>query len=426
MKHSILLLFAFLIFLAGCKKDKPGTIATLTTTAITSVTSNSAQTGGNITDDGGSGITKRGVVWATHTAPTVADSITNNGTGSGSFTSAITGLNANTLYYVRAYAINATGTAYGNEISFTTSAGIPTVSTTAVSDILPLSAKSGGSITNDGAASITERGVVFATTANPTISNFKIAAGTGTGNFTVTLSPLASQTTYYIRAYATNSHGTAYGNQVQFNAASANTVTDIDGNVYPYVTIGTQNWMTTNLKVTKYKNGDPVTNGLTGYNWATGTAGAYTFPNGEVSRKESLGLYYNIYAIRDSRGVCPAGWHVPTDNDWKALEVNQGMTQVQADQYNDFPGRGTIGAKFLEGGSSGLNIQKAGMVFINGSTAEYYGFNDWGVYWSSTPLDPSSASNIYRGFNLGSPDPAPIARTWIDKTYILSVRCIKD
>lgn len=424
---KLLLLFTVIVFsFSMCKKKKDNSIATITTNAVTDLTATSAKTGGAITDDGGSAITKKGVCWAVHSAPTVADSITNDGTGGTAFTSNLTALNANTTYYVRAYAINATGTAYGNEVNFKTNAGVATITTTNVTDIVALSAKSGGSITNDGGAPITERGIVFGTAPNPTTSNNKVATGTGTGTFTATMSPLASQQTYYARAYAINSYGSAYGNQVQFNAASANTVTDVDGNVYPYVTVGTQSWMSQNLKVSKFKNGDAITNGVSGYNWSTQPSPAYTFPDKAINNKDTFGLFYSMAVINDGRGVCPVGWHVPTDNDWKVLEVNQGMPQSVADQPNDFPGRGTVGAKFLEGGSSGLNIQKAGYVYLDpGSGASYFSFRDWGLYWTSShPADPNGL--WFRGFNLGSPDPAPIARGIGDNAYVLSVRCVKD
>ncbi|MEP7372284.1 MAG: fibrobacter succinogenes major paralogous domain-containing protein [Chitinophagaceae bacterium] len=424
MKHCLLIFMAFMV-VTGCKKDKKS-LAVVTTTNVTSITGTNAQTGGTINDDGGSGITQRGVCWADHAGPSITDSITKE-SGSNTFTSSLSGLNAKTTYYVRAYAVNASGTAYGNEVSFSTAAGLPTVTTTTPTDIVALSAKSGGNITNDGGASITERGTVFATTANPTTANFKVAAGTGTGSFTVSMSPLASQTTYYVRAYAINNYGTSYGKQVQFNSASANTVTDVDGNVYPYATIGAQNWMTRNLKVTKYKNGDPITNGMTNFNWETSKIGAYAFPNANVNKKDTLGLLYSFYAIKDTRGVCPTGWHIPTDNDWKVLEVNQGMTQIVADQTQDYPGRGTIGAKFLEGGTSGLEIQKAGYGYIGGPTPDYYGYNEQGGYWNSTPGSSDPVNTIgWRGFNFGDPDHGPIIRGVVDNTYILSIRCIKD
>jgi uncharacterized protein (TIGR02145 family) len=405
-------IFIALFAIASCKKEKKSSLAVITTTTVASVTSNSAQTGGSITDDGGSQITKKGVCWATHANPTVADSVTNNGTGIGSFTTNLAGLSANTTYFIKAYAINATGTAYGDEVSFKTATGLATIKTLAISNIVALSANGGGEVENDGGAAITERGVVYATTPNPTSANFKIGSGTGTGSFTVTLSPLASQQTYYVRAYAINNFGTAYGNQVQFNAASANTMTDVDGNVYPYVTIGTQDWMATNLKVTKYKNGDPITNGFSteNFNWGLTNQGAYTFPNGDAKIKDTFGLFYNVYAVIDSRGICPTGWHVPTDAEWTTL-----ITYVN-----------NSGRALLEGGSSGLNLQKAGEMVPNTSgPPDYYDFKDVATYKSSTSLNVGGSTATYdNSLNAFPSNPDYIYRSQDD--YAASVRCIKN
>ena len=92
----------------------------VTTTAATSITSTTASSGGNVTDDGGSAITARGVCWSITTAPTITDPHTSDGTGTGMFTSTLSGLVTNTLYYVRAYTSNSTGTAYGNQVTCTT------------------------------------------------------------------------------------------------------------------------------------------------------------------------------------------------------------------------------------------------------------------------------------------------------------------
>lgn len=436
MRHLCWILIAFLALVVGCKKDEDATLPALTTVAATNITANSAQTGGNITNDGGAPITKRGVCWATHANPTVSDSITSNGTGSGAFSSPLSDLWSNTTYYVRAYAINSTGTAYGNEISFTTEKGAPAVSTNPITDIAPLTAKSGGNITNDGGAAVTARGVCWATTPLPTIDNFKTSDGSGTGAFTSTLSPLASQTTYYVRAYATNSYGTAYGNQQSFSASAANTVTDYDGNVYAYVEIGTQKWMASNLKTTHYQNGDPIINGLTNYNWNTDangmitvTTGAYTFPNADENNNALHGKYYNIYAVNDSRGICPAGWHVPSDDEWKILEVYLGMSQDEADEPKDpnyINFRGNIGTKLLEGGSSGLNLQKSGYLLIT-TASSYILFNEVGAYWSSTPFftDPGFETNLARQFNVGN-DPAPIYKERRGTQTPMCVRCISN
>ena len=188
----------------------------ISTTPAASITAISVTSGGTITTDGGSPITARGVCWATTSSPTTAGSKTTDGTGSGTFTSPITGLTANTLYYVRAYAINSVGTTYGNEVSFRTLAGISTITTTNVTNIAAFTATSGGNITADGGAAITARGVCWATTANPTIAGSKTTDGTEIGTFSSALTNLTPNTTYYVRTYSTNSTGTTYGTEVSF------------------------------------------------------------------------------------------------------------------------------------------------------------------------------------------------------------------
>ncbi len=197
-----------------------GSTPTLTTLTVSSVTNNSARTGGNITFDGGSSITGRGVCFSTTPNPTTSGSLVQSGTGTGSFNVNLISLTANTTYYVRAYAINSTGTAYGNEVSFKTSAGVPILSTNSVTEITINSAKTGGNITSDGGASILSKGVCYSTSPNPTTSNSVVQAGSGSSGFNVTLSNLVGNTTYYVRAYATNSAGNSYGNEVTFKTSS--------------------------------------------------------------------------------------------------------------------------------------------------------------------------------------------------------------
>ena len=197
----------------------PG-IPVLTTKGIESITGTTAISGGNITSDGGATITERGICWSTNTNPTISNSKTTNGIGSGSFTSNLTGLSPVTTYYVRAYAINSIGTAYGNQLSFTTSQWIPTLTTTPVTMITSGSAVSGGNITSDGGATVTERGVCWNTSVNPTTANFKTIDGSGTGSFTSNIAGINPGTLYYIRSYATNSTGTAYGNELSFTSSA--------------------------------------------------------------------------------------------------------------------------------------------------------------------------------------------------------------
>jgi hypothetical protein len=191
------------------------TVPSITTTSITSITQTTALSGGSITDGGGSNITIKGVCWSLNSNPTISESYTSDGSGSSSWVSSLTGLTANTLYYVRAYATNLSGTGYGDQLSFTTSATIPSLSTTAVTlDIT--TAISGGNTINDGGSVITIKGVCWSLNSNPTISDSYTSDGSGTSLYSSTLSGLTQNTTYHVRAYATNSIGTGYGSDVQF------------------------------------------------------------------------------------------------------------------------------------------------------------------------------------------------------------------
>ena len=198
----------------------PGNVSTptVTTAAVSNITQTTATGGGNVTDDGGATVTARGICWSTSHNPTVSGSHTTNGTGTGTFTANMTGLTANTTYYVRAYATNSEGTAYGNEVSFTTLQAVstPTVTTTAVSNIAQTTATGGGNVTADGGATVTVRGICWSTSHNPIVSGNHTTNGTGNGAFTANMTGLTANTTYYVRAYATNSQGTAYGSEVSF------------------------------------------------------------------------------------------------------------------------------------------------------------------------------------------------------------------
>ena len=193
-----------------------GGIPEVNTAAVTNVSGNGATCGGTVTDSGGLEVTARGVCWSTSHNPTLSDSHTADGTGIGSFVSNITGLSTNTTYYVRAYATTTQATSYGEELTFTTMNGIPAVSTAEVTDITATTATCGGTVTTDGGLTITACGVCWGMSTNPTIADAHSTDGTGTGSFVSTLTGLTPNTTYYVRAYATNSHVTMYGNELSF------------------------------------------------------------------------------------------------------------------------------------------------------------------------------------------------------------------
>lgn len=209
----------------------------LTTTELVVGASGSMTSGGNITKDGGSPVTARGVCWSTTENPTITNTKTTDGDGVGVFTSTVTGLLPGTVYYIRAYATNSIGTGYGTQVTTSTKAILPVITTTEMSAITITAAKSGGNITSDGGSPITARGVCWATVQNPTIANSKtIADAAISGSFTAGLAGLTPNITYFVRAYATNLLGTAYGEQVSF-------VTLLQ---YPYLTASVLSGITAN------------------------------------------------------------------------------------------------------------------------------------------------------------------------------------
>ena len=210
----LLLCLSFFIFF-NCKKEPLKVAPTVTMTSVTNITSVSASTVGNVTADGGATVTARGICWsATNKTPTTADGNVISGSGLGSYSSSISGLTPGTTYYVNGYATNSIGTSYSSSSTFTTLALAPTITTTELSNISTTTATSGGTIPNDGGSPVTARGVCWSTNQNPTIADSKTTDGIGTGSFTSNLTNLKTGTTYYVRAYATNSIGTTYGNQV--------------------------------------------------------------------------------------------------------------------------------------------------------------------------------------------------------------------
>lgn len=283
----------------------------VTTDDVSGISTNTAISGGYVTNDGGYPVFARGVVWSTSPEPTsILNTRTADGTGLGAFTSNITGLSPNTVYYVRAYASNYTGTAYGNQDTITTvNYTLPTISTSPVTLTTQTTSVSGGNITNDGANPISARGVVWSTIPNPTITLLtRTYNGTGSAPFTSNITGLNANTTYYIKAYATNSAGTAYGNQVTFTTLNV-----------PSVAICNQVWMSKNLDVTTYRNGDPIPQVTDSAQWMNLTTGAWCYLNNDPAMGPIYGKLYNWYAVNDSRGLAPSGWHIPNNDEWGSL-----------------------------------------------------------------------------------------------------------
>lgn len=190
---------------------------TVSTNSPQNISFTTTTCGGKVLTDGALSITDKGICYGTSPSPTVNSQKISCGTGLGDFTCTLSNLRDSTVYYARAYAVNAKGIAYGEQVSWRTKGyALPTLSTIAASNITFTSATCGGSITSDGNAEITSRGICYSTKSNPTISSSKVTSGSGTGTFTCNLANLSDGTTYYARAYATNKKGTAYGAQISW------------------------------------------------------------------------------------------------------------------------------------------------------------------------------------------------------------------
>ncbi len=371
-------------------------LATLTTDAASSITQTTAVSGGNITADGGGAITARGVCWSISQNPTITDSHTDDGTGTGAFTSNLTELTLGTTYYVRAYATNSAGTAYGNEVSFDTDPiTLATLTTNAVGSITQTTALSGGNITDDGGAAITAKGICWGTSQNPTTADSNTEDGTGTGTFTSILNVLNTGTTYYVRAYAINSAGTAYGNEESFTTVP---LTDSEGNVYETVYIGTQLWMAENLAYLPSVSPHTEESSTEPYYYVYGYDGTSVDDAKATINYNTYGVLYNWSA---AQSACPDGWHLPSDEEWKILEMHLGMSQEEADLQYQYRGTNE-GGKLKETGTDHWNdpnvnaTNESGFTGLPGGACrhdlEYYGFDligSHGHWWTSTEYNTS-------------------------------------
>lgn len=429
-------------------------LPTVTTSAVSNIAATTATAGGNVTADGGASVTARGVCWSTSPNPTIADNHTSDGSGTGSFTSNITGLSATTTYYARAYATNAGGTSYGSQVSFTTTDVLPQVTTSAVSNIsgtTDITATCGGNVTDMGLDDVTARGVCWSTSENPTISNSHTTDGSGLGSFTSNITGLTAGATYYVRAYATNSAGTAYGNQESFtvplidgkSCPSAPTVTDHEGNVYATVQIGTYCWMRENLrtttspktgtylvntehkttinrssylgsKVAHWIYNDSTTYAPKGYgllyNWcaAMDTANPENYVEVPTPSTSGNNTAFSITVTGNHRGICPVGWHLPAFAELNYLKNNYSNSDLLA---NDDVWTGS------PTNASGFTARPAGY-FGNGySSFQGDGTGNKTYFWSCT--NGTQAQSLYLTNSQKTTGN-------MDKNYGMSVRCVKD
>ena len=512
--------------------------------------------GGTIISDGGSKITESGICWSTHSIPTIQDykamcttpfydrvtlrPFTNM--CDKDFLCNLTTWKFRNIYYVRAYAINSLGIAYGNEVSFTTwctpinwspvpkilaltsplneatrqstyltlkwstvsltydvyfgttpnpttkiatnlssdtlrlsnldvattyywkvkvwdtiglcpvdstaiwrfttveSINPPSVSTSYDSIFTSIGAIVGGKVTSDGGAIVTERGVYWGSAPNPEITGTKIQIGSGVGEFSTALTGLSPNTKYYQKAYAVNKSGTGYGSQKSFYTGAAiesSTISDIEGNIYNVKLIGSQVWMTENLKTTKYADGSsiPLVASQTDWGFLGPGSKAYCWSNNDIANKDIYGALYTWAAATNGvaatstpgkvQGVCPTGWHLPSMPEWELLVEYLGGKNVVANKMKE---SGDLHWK-IPPNSSGflpnISTNESGFTALPGGYRDGRGaFSTSGIvgYWWSSYHETYRQVNasIFTIWNFG------IMYYSQEKIFGCSVRCLRD
>jgi len=414
--HFTCIALATILFIS-CKtteepKQEQLQLPVLKTKAATEITATSATGGGNITANDGSNIITSGICWSLKSTPTLSDSITKGYTYMGEYTGSLRNLLSDTTYYVRAYATNYDGTAYGNQITFRTlKPTIPTVKTT-LSTIYNTSAKIEATVTSSSGLSILSKGFCWSETSGPTLSD-KTTEVT-VSDFKSEISNLKSGSAYYVRAYAKSSVGIGYGNELKITT----TIADLDGNTYHAVTIGTQTWMVENLKTKKYQDGTIIPN-VTTDAWTSLTTGAWCDFTNSASNGLKYGHLYNWYAVNNGKNnLAPLGWHIPTNDEWTTLTDYLGGLSV-------------AGGKLKEVGTANWKSPNTGATNETGFTAMaggwtyllYFNMGADGAWWTSTEVslnsDKAWSKFMYYNYNY-------VENVDMSKNFGFSVRCVRD
>ncbi|MEI6436340.1 MAG: hypothetical protein WCP32_16030 [Bacteroidota bacterium] len=396
-------------------------LPTVLTSTISEITNNFAACSGNVTNSGNGTVSSRGVCWSTNPNPAMANSYTTSGAGTGVFVSYLADLLPITLYYVRTFATNEVGTAYGNELTFTTlpNPSLPTVTTTVVTNIAQNTATSGGNVTSDGGSNVIARGVCWSATSNPTIANSHTNDGDGAGVFVSNLLSLTTNTLYYLRAFATNNVGTAYGNEVSFRTwacGSSITISHLAGSVAPVtktVTYGTVTnipgetskcWITQNLGASQQATAvSDATEPSAGWYWQFNRKQGYKHTGSALTPAWTItGINENSDWIT-SNDPCTielgSGWRIPTSTEWTNVDASGNWTNWNG-PWN-----------------SSLKMHAAGC--LNGSGGSLNGRGTGGYYWSSTQY--SAPLGWYLGFYSSNS-----GMNYSYKAYGFSLRCLRD
>lgn len=493
-------------------------LPTVTTLQVTNRTSNSATVGGNVADDGGFEVSKRGIYWGTHPNPALTGVMVETGSGKGDFSTILEELTRTSVYYYVAFATNIKGTSYGDEFNFRTEPVAPQLKTIPAKDLTTHTAIAGGEVTSNGGATVTERGIYWGSNPNALLTGTKITVEGDEGAYSSTLNNLSPGATYYFIAYAVNTIGTSYGAELKFTlpgktptaktlgvtnlsresatlsgVVSANnlstnvrfeygltasygsvsnynpavtenndtvsinltglapnttyhyrivaenelgtvygndlefrtvltgktgTVTDRDGNIYNTIGIGYQEWMTSNLRTTKYSDGTPIPGVVADTSWTKLSTPAYCWYNSDSAHHTvPYGALYNWFVIETGK-LCPTGWKIPSKEEFERLinfvgdatDAGKLLKETGNSHWNvsGFAGSDAFGFKALPGGSR-----------LDDGSFDYKGVE--GNLWASDSYSTRTASYLQMLYNYNM-----AIQGYIFKKYGLSVRCVKE
>jgi uncharacterized protein (TIGR02145 family) len=277
-------------------------------------------------------------------------------------------------------------------------------------------------ILDDGGEPVTERGLCWSNIVNPTIAGNKTSDGTGTGEFTGNISGLLPSGYYFLRAYATNSLGTAYGRCLPVHTFSG-TMKDIDSNTYYTIVIGTLEWMGENLRTRKLSDGTPIHFETNMSMWHARNIPAYCYYHNDSNYRRIYGALYNGYAVQSGK-LCPSGWHVPSYAEWHALISYLGDSLTAGAKMKKPGVHVWDGANEDATNESGFTALPGGLYvpFFTSETGGFSGKNTEGDWWSGTP--GTGDSLLYAPFLLSST--SEVFRSFPVLEYGISVRCVKD
>lgn len=321
--YRILALFAVaMLLISSCTKETANVklAQKLSTSQVLNIKSDSATVVGFVVAEGG-GFTEKGVCYDIAPAPTTSKSkvVFTGTTETATFNVRIGGLAYATKYYARAYATGASGTIYGDEVDFTTLPVGPTVTTDSINTITGTTAKVYGTVTVEGGAPVTARGVAYSKSHNPTIADNITSDGTGTGTFTSSLTGLDGLTKYYVRTYATNSVGTGYGSEDSLTTLVSIQLWNVPGDYvtasYPGTTLA--NWAPDQSPQVKSSKASP--NNIEGYVYMANASNQWKF----ATQPNWNGPNYG-----DGGGgtLDPNGGNITTPAGYYKLNVNTGVS----------------------------------------------------------------------------------------------------